>query len=104
MASKRKTVKVYDLIQWINAGLANEHRTVGQRQTLCTVADHVLMSSGNYEGFSYLSEDEVPEGHLPGIRKAHFDPHATIDAMTGRYSDGRFTNVDYTRRAYFCQK
>jgi hypothetical protein len=30
--------------------------------------ENILMASGNYKGFFYLTEDEVPEGERPGIR------------------------------------
>jgi hypothetical protein len=32
------------------------------------MASEILHETGNYSGFRYLTEKEVPEGHLPGIR------------------------------------
>jgi hypothetical protein len=69
MASK--TIKVELLVEQLNKTLrtyveksTNLDGIEGQRVFL----ENILMSTGNYKGFFYLTEDEVPEGERPGIR------------------------------------
>ena len=69
MASK--TIKVELLVNKLNETLrtyveksTNSDGLEGQRVFL----ENILMASGNYKGFFYLTEDEVPEGERPGIR------------------------------------
>ena len=53
------------------------------------VLEDVLLDSGNYKGFRYLTEAEVPEGFKPGINSDSDN------------SDTKFTNCDSTRIHYY---
>ncbi|MAH07439.1 hypothetical protein CMI38_04285 [Candidatus Pacearchaeota archaeon] len=64
------------------------------RQGVMLMVEKVLMDSGNYKGFGYLTEDEVPKGELPGIRMGNVAPDGTL-------MDNRFENTDNTRVRYF---
>ena len=37
------------------------------RQGMISAIEVMLYATGNYRGFRYLEQTEVPEGHLPGI-------------------------------------
>jgi hypothetical protein len=63
----RKTFDVFQFVQHTNKVLASSTTEPGIRQGLINAAEFVLMETGNYRGFAYLYQDEVPAGHLPGI-------------------------------------
>ena len=80
----RKTINVEAIKDWANDQLLESERTMegasmydeigrGYRQGVMTMLENVLMSTGNYKGFRYLSIDEVPRGHLPGIKRNYRD-------------------------------
>jgi len=95
--SKRKTVKVDELVDLVNSMLQNSATSPEYRQGVINVIDHVLHETGNYKGFRYLMEDEVPVGQLPGVR-----------GLPGDYSqltpeelyELRFKDTDRTRVQY----
>lgn len=90
----RKTVDVGSVLDFVNGILASP--VSGQedlRRGATLVLEHVLHESGNYNGFRYLSEDEVPDTAKPGIRKGPLV--STDDCMD------RFKNTDSTRRKYY---
>jgi hypothetical protein len=68
---KRKTIKVKDLLKYVNDALAhgtdNEHAGPQRRMGMCDLLEHFLMENEGYAGFGYLKKNEVPSGHLPGI-------------------------------------
>lgn len=84
----RKTLNVSDFVIDMNRVLRESVCSAEQRQGLCAALEHVLHSTGNYRGFSYLTEDQVPFGSLPGIRAGEFGDVA------------RFENIDHTRVKY----
>ena len=66
--SVRKTFSVEALKDRINSQLRDAGTTDDFRHGLMNVLEGVLMDSGNYRGFSYLTAAEVPAGQKPGIR------------------------------------
>lgn len=96
----RKTINVDTLKLHINNRLADTvfegclhagHRPiVGSdfRKGLMNTLEMVLHETGNYKGFRYLGLDEVPKGHLPGIKRNHRD-------------EPDWTDTDNTRVRYF---
>ena len=98
MAS-RKTMSVVDIKNFANNQLASSIRYERQkesiegidaefRQGVMSMIEAVLMDTGNYKGYRYLSLDEVPTGCTPGIRRDRGD-------------EKKFENTDRTRVRYF---
>lgn len=85
----RKTVLVDYLRDTVNKALATSTCGREGREAIDVILCNTLHETGNYRGFRYLTESEVPSGHLPGIRYSD---------ETGHWSD--FTDTDDTRRCY----
>jgi hypothetical protein len=82
-----KTFKVQALLDMVNNSLATyqtEHRS--EISGMVSVLEQVLHQTGNYNGFRYLEQPEVPFGCIPGIR---FD------------LEDKFYNTDGFRRYYY---
>lgn len=86
----RKTVSVDYLRDTVNKALATSTCGREAREGMDAMLCDVLHSTGNYRGFRYLVESEVPVGHQPGIRYDH---------NTDGWSN--FSNADDTRRHYY---
>ena len=84
MAKGRKTIEVEAVKNKLNDMLKNGTQSKDERYGLISAIQTILMDSGNYNGFKYLDESEVPKDELPGIRP-----------------NQDFTNTDETRRKYF---
>ena len=84
----RKTVRVRALLDRVNR--MNENSTVPPeaRQALNYLVMDILLETGNYAGYGFLTSDRVPPGQLPGIR-------------AGESVDEKFANTDDTRRVYY---
>lgn len=89
----KKTLKVEELKNTINNSLANSVTGQEFRRGLIFVLEDVLFATGNYGGFKYLKENDVPEGELPGVR---YDLHGGILPY-----EQRFKETDDTRRHYY---
>lgn len=66
----RKTIKVEEIKNRLNELLANYDSNIcsseyilGQRLLL----EDILFQTGNYNGFQFLEEKEVPRGEKPGV-------------------------------------
>ena len=84
---------IADVIEFINNEL--KHTTANRqdlRLGLMLAAERMLHASGNYNGFRYLTQQEVPYG-APGINY--------VDGQPCEDYTERFRNTDSTRRAYF---
>jgi hypothetical protein len=93
----RKTIDVETIKDWANEQLISDGYMKdfaevavgrGYRHGVMNMIENVLMSTDNYKGFRYLSIDEVPAGHLPGIYRNHRDEPV-------------FEDTDNTRVRYF---
>jgi len=93
--AKRKTFEVDKFRNLINGMLAGSVCSAEERKSMLIILEHVLMETGNYNGYRYLGEDKVPEGHLPGINNKVFDenPNPTPEIL--------FQGTDNTRVFYF---
>lgn len=86
----RKTVDVAALKAEVNEMLASSTTSPNVRLGMCTVLENVLMSTGNYKGFGYLTADMMPNVNgLPGM---HIDANGKV--ITDRETDD-------TRRYYY---
>ena len=85
----RKTISVAHLRERINAKLAAVSN-MSEREAVICILEDVLHCTNSYRGFTYLYQNEVPEGCNPGIIK------------TGTDDLGRPTFIfpDDTRRKY----
>ena len=109
MAKTRKTINVEKVKGMANRALEASMRWCDEeakyvdvdrywRQGVMTMIEQVLMDSGNYKGFGYLTEDEVPAGCLPGIRR---ELRTTAPAPFNTEEVDHFCNTDNTRVRYF---
>jgi hypothetical protein len=92
-------MNVEDLKDFANNQLASSVRYERQKESfegidaelrkgVMVMIEAVLMDTGNYKGFRYLAQDEVPTGCTPGIRRDRGD-------------EKKFENTDNTRVRYF---
>ena len=88
----RKTIKVADVVGFVNDELARVNLTVEGRQAMMLLAERVLHEAGCYKGFCYLSEHDLPKEVKPGIR------YYGIDGIS---DEDRFDDTDRTRVQYF---
>lgn len=63
----RKTIAVAEFVEMINRCLKNSICDGDIRSGMISAVEQVLHKTGNYKGFRYLLQDEVPEGERPGI-------------------------------------
>ena len=87
----KKTMSVKDLLEKVNGVIRWSICDPLGRQGMISVLNSVLHDTGNYKGFRYLEEGEIPVGQRPGIR--------WVD--TGEGLTASFENTDATRVAYF---
>lgn len=83
----RKTVSVDVIKAQCNLILRTSEMSAAYRQGIAEVVSSILMDTGNYRGFRYLHQGEVPAGHEPGINPS--DDY-----------DERFAGTDPTRIQY----
>lgn len=67
--ARRKTHSVAALIEQANYSLEHDEHGPEFRKGVMMMLEKVLFDTGNYKGFRYLTEEEVPKGQEPGIRK-----------------------------------
>lgn len=69
MPAHRKTVDINAIIEMANTLLKESTSPAGKhiRHGVQLLLEDILHESGNYRGFRYLNQSEVPEGDLPGI-------------------------------------
>lgn len=90
----RKTVDIASLVDYVNGVLAAEtddSRSQDLRMGAILALEHALHSTGNYNGFRYLTNNELPDHIQPGVR---YDANGILP-----YEE-RFHNTDDTRRQY----
>lgn len=90
MTKSRKTVEIQPILDSVNIFLKESTDSSDRRQGNIDVINQVLFVSGNYAGFRYLTESEVPEDQLPGIR---------MSSVVG--VPPSFENTDSTRVHFF---
>ena len=91
--TKRKTIKVAELVEVVNEMLLNSTAdAIDYRQGMIAMISDVLHRTGNYNGFRYLTSGEV-KCCPPGINYVDGMPHPDEEA--------RFKGTDSTRVQYF---
>lgn len=91
----RKTTNVVEIITAFNDWLKRSTTSPEFRLGMISAADTVLHRSGNYRGFRYLLESEVPTGQLPGMVMLGTVEETPIEL---RFQEGR---VDQSRIQFF---
>lgn len=78
---KRKTIKVERALELANNFLAKSVGTPelgqGMRSGVASLIEEILCETGNYSGFRYLDESEVPAGQLAGVHRWENDKGET---------------------------
>jgi hypothetical protein len=99
MIMGRKTIEVEKMLEFANERLAwvSESNTPEMRWGVIVMIEEILHKSGNYNGFRYLDNYDLPAEVLPGVRRA-FRQESYGDCLS--YED-RFKNTDETRRYYY---
>lgn len=90
----RKTVEISSLVDYVNGILAAETDDAQSRDLrfgAILALEHALHSTGNYAGFRYLTNKELPAHIKPGVR---YDANGILE-----YPE-RFNDTDDTRRQY----
>jgi acetylglutamate synthase len=88
----RKTINVKALVDHANMMLKESVTDQGQRRGVQAMIEEVLHRSGNYKGFRYLMQEEVPYGHLPGI---HMDTNGRMLPYLERFEGTDSSRVEY---------
>lgn len=94
----RKTIKVEAFKNTINAMLKSSECSEDIRKGLMASLETVLHETGNYNGFKYLLEAEVPKDQLPGI---NYEVNAQGHFVPCEDYSKRFFNTDSTRVRYY---
>lgn len=90
--AKRKTVRVEELVKEANMMLKHSTCSSDVRQGVINFLESFLHDTGNYQGFRYLLQDEVPQGEKPGVNYLDGMPHPNYDL---RFKDTDCTRVQY---------
>jgi hypothetical protein len=81
----RKTVRIEDLRTMINSRLKDTpDSSRAEREAYSSLLESLLHETGNYNGFRYLSESELPFGSKPGIRDLSEDVPSFHDTDSTR--------------------
>ncbi len=84
----KKTFNIEAFKSQINSSLANSTCTPDVREGMRFTLEHVLFETNTYNGYRYLTVDEIPEGHLPGIN-------------SGDTFEEKFKDTDRSRVYYY---
>lgn len=97
--AKRKTIKVDRVKELVNAYLQNSwDKNRDLRLGNAVVLEQILHETGNYNGFGYLTAQDMAKselGNSVGINTTPENPAETLS-----YED-KFAGTDDTRRYYF---
>jgi len=91
---KRKTFNVSEFVLKMNDKIARSTGSPDIRTGLMAAVESVLIETGNYKGFCYLTVNDIPAGQLPGINIDLYGQHVEDFEI-------RFVNTDKTRVNYF---
>ena len=83
----RKTIEVDRIREYANGFLSAKGGTTWAREAVMRMIEMVLIETGNYKGFEYLTQDRLDTKDKPGINIGS--------------NEERFIDTDETRVRYF---
>jgi len=94
---KTKRASVLDMIELVNRRNLESTCSPDVRQGWNSLLEDMLHATGNYSGFGYYSNDDLPSTVQPGVRVETTDMgRGVADDMNERFRD-----CDDTRRFYY---
>ena len=82
----KKTFKVDDLREMVNHSLSNSSNDqLHQLDGMIAILEQVLHETGNYHGFRYLEQREVPDDCFPGIKHEQEDKFQLTNGLRRHY-------------------
>lgn len=87
--TRRKTIELRKLVDLVNDMNMAPSLPKDTRQGANTLLEQALHLSGQYQGFRYLTSNDLPESVEPGI--------------VGQEENGKYIFGDESRRQYFYQ-
>lgn len=96
MPSKRKTVRIEELVKFVNQELAHPGSTKQGRYALICMLERFLFETKQWRGYRYLTDKEVHPEEKPGIRTV---VNTDDMDMETKYKT-EFEDTDSTRRRY----
>ena len=94
----RQTMNVDALREEVNRMIKESVCSREVRQGMASVLEVALHRTGNYNGFAYLTANDVPKKQLPGINTVPGNWMAMDEQVL---YDKRFENTDDSRRRYY---
>ena len=90
----KKTISIKRIVEIVNE--RNEKSTCGkgEREGWNSLLETILLETDNYEGFTFLTDSQVPSTEKPGIRGEN-RPDLTASDIADRFED-----TDHTRLVY----
>ena len=89
----RKTIDVELMKRRLNFILKTDEASEESRKTVVTIMEFMLFETNNYNGFSYLTKNDLGEGVTPGV-------NVDERGMVLEDYDARFEGCDEYRRFY----
>jgi hypothetical protein len=91
----KKTINVKELKEKVNGFLSQSTCNEDVRRGMICILENVLQDSGNYKGYDYLNQTQVPAGHKPGININIHGEDPFIYDIVERWKDTDNTRVKY---------
>ena len=98
MTLKRKTISIGSLLATVNHRNQTGKHTPDERKGWNSLLEAALHESGTYDGFGFLTPEQVPSGEAPGILK---DAGSPYPLQVGHDNKALFKECDETRRLYY---
>jgi hypothetical protein len=95
MAKVKKTIQVETVKKMVNHTLLHSPDDAkGERQGLCMLLEKILMDTGNYRGFNYLTKEKMKESEY-GVSIGINSPAVELTI------EKKFEGTDHTRVFYY---
>jgi hypothetical protein len=98
MARQTKRIAILNMIENVNRKNRESTCSADVRQGWNALLEDMLHATGNYSGFGYYSNDELPASMAPGVRYETNDDGVRLPAAD---MNERFRDCDDTRRFYY---
>ena len=95
MSKAKKTINVQELKEKVNGFLKDSTCNEDVRRGMICILETVLTDSGNYNGYNYLNQTQVPAGYKPGININTVGEDPMIYCIVERFKETDNTRVRY---------